>query len=154
MGLGNGGNCERSDVEIADGELGSGDGRGKEQKGAWRKGCHICSEEPPNQRAEKISLEERLQQQLIPSYWKKIVNVFSRNCLPIAANRTHTDEYTHTLFLYQRCPDAETRSSECAWHTRTRIHTRTHTRQPAGWPEPWNCRFHSEIARGTELISN
>lgn len=60
MGLGGGSNCKRSDVEIADGELGSGDGRGKEQKGAWRKGCHICSEEPPNQRAEKISLEEQL----------------------------------------------------------------------------------------------
>ena len=60
MGLGGGSKCKRSDVEIADGELGSGDGRGKEQKGAWRKGCHICSEEPPNQRAEKILLEEQL----------------------------------------------------------------------------------------------
>lgn len=42
MGLGNGGNCKRSDVEIADGELGSGDGRGKQQKGELlRKACHI-----------------------------------------------------------------------------------------------------------------
>lgn len=96
-GGGGGGKCKGSALEIADGELGSVDGYGEERKGAWRKGCHICSEEPPNQRAEKISLEERLQRQLILSYCKKIVNVLSRNCPPVAANGTCTHEHRAAL---------------------------------------------------------
>lgn len=50
---------------------------------------NFYSAKPPNQRAVPILLEESLQQQLILSYWKKIVNVLCRNCLPIAANRAH-----------------------------------------------------------------
>lgn len=76
--------------KFADGELGSGDGHGEMQKRTERESCHICTEEPPNQSADKISLAEPPQRQLILSERKKIVNALSRNCPPIAANRTQT----------------------------------------------------------------
>lgn len=70
MGLGGGGgNCRGVDVEIVDGELGScGMDVERSGKDTGEKACRICSEEAPNQKAEKISLEESLQQQLILSY--------------------------------------------------------------------------------------
>ena len=55
---GGGGDCKGCGVEIADRELGSGVGHGEMQKRAERESCHICTEEPPNQSAEKISLAE------------------------------------------------------------------------------------------------
>ncbi|KAL4826606.1 hypothetical protein H8958_006244 [Nasalis larvatus] len=82
-GLGVGGGSE---VEIADGELGSGDGNGEERKRAWRKGCRICSEEPPNQRAQKISLGESLQQQLILSSQTSQVAETSVGCVTLPAS--------------------------------------------------------------------
>lgn len=151
MGLGGGGggsDCKGSGVETADGKRGSGHGGGEERKGAWRKGCHICSEEPPNQRAEKISLEERVRQQFILSYHKKIVNVLSRTCPPIAANGTHARRDPLSC-APPKAPGAETRASErtrthahTQTHARARTHARTHThtRQPEACPESCHRR--------------
>ena len=126
------------------------EGSGKEP---GEKAVIFAQKKPPNQRAETISLEERLPQQLILAYCKKIVNVLSRNCPPIAANRTHTPEQRPALLFYQRLQvQGLTHSRErTRARARTHMHTRAHTRQPAGWLESDNRKSQKEIATGTEV---
>lgn len=108
---GGGGDCKGCGVEIADRELGSGVGHGEMQKRAERESCHICTEEPPNQSAEKISLAEP------PSTATNQIEAPLSLCC-----------YTQRVRARRPVPG----SRHAGAQTHSFAHTHTRTRQPAG----------------------